>query len=336
MENQKNNKGIIVLLVIIIVILSVLCILFATGTISFKSNNLDNDDNNENISDNTEKNDKSWIDYLNSKNIVVKTSVWNLEKEDCEFKVVDISSEDFKKIVDDLSNIKITKYYYGNPPTGTICSDRFTLEYDNNKIWLEADGYVWIDDNILSNKIDLDVDNITYADNYTEDGYVYKFDVDFANIFNSKINSSNQNVNDNNTNDDKIDIDLSISNVSVDKDSPNAKISVIGTINLSYDNNKYAGVALSGYCLGTDNEKYLIWGPGDGRVLFHNDSNNILTLTENIPQDVKYTDGTVKVWSEVDWENVKIKYCKIEKMTAILKEGSDYPETVLNIEKEFK
>lgn len=134
---------------------------------------------------------------------------------------------------------------------------------------------------------------------------------------------------------DKVDINLSINNVTVSKDAPNAKIFVDGTINLSYDSSKYAGVTLSGYCLGTNNEKYLINGPGDGRVLFHNDGNNNLTLTENVPQNIEYSDGAVKAWSEIDWENVKIKYCKIEKMTAILNEGTNHPETVLNIEKSF-
>ena len=38
MEQEKNNKGVIALLVVIIVILSALCILFATGTINLKSN----------------------------------------------------------------------------------------------------------------------------------------------------------------------------------------------------------------------------------------------------------------------------------------------------------
>lgn len=42
MENQKNNKGVIALLVVIIVILSALCILFATGTINLKSNAANN------------------------------------------------------------------------------------------------------------------------------------------------------------------------------------------------------------------------------------------------------------------------------------------------------
>ena len=30
-----------------------------------------------------------------------------------------------------------------------------------------------------------------------------------------------------------------------------------------------------------------------------------------------------------------IKYCKIEKMTALLNEGTNNPETVLNVEKSF-
>lgn len=51
MENQKNNKGVIALLIVIIVILSVLCVLFATGKISLKSNELDNNEINENIND---------------------------------------------------------------------------------------------------------------------------------------------------------------------------------------------------------------------------------------------------------------------------------------------
>ena len=87
----------------------------------------------------------------------------------------------------------------------------------------------------------------------------------------------------NTTVNDKVDINLSIGNVTISEDAPNSKILVDGTIDLSYDSNKYAGVTLSGYCLGSDNEKYLMNGPGDGRALFHNDGDNNLTLTEDIP-----------------------------------------------------
>lgn len=52
MDNQKNYKGIITILIIIIVILSAFCILFATGTISFKNNDCDN--NNDQLIENNE------------------------------------------------------------------------------------------------------------------------------------------------------------------------------------------------------------------------------------------------------------------------------------------
>lgn len=134
---------------------------------------------------------------------------------------------------------------------------------------------------------------------------------------------------------EKVDINLSIGNVSISEDAPNSKILVDGTIDLLYDSSKYAGVTLFGYCLGSDNEKYLMDGPGDGRTLFHNDGDNNLTLTEDISRNIEYSDGTVKAWSEINWENIKIKYCKIEKMTAILNDGSNQQEIVLNVEKSF-
>lgn len=60
MENQKNYKGVISLLIVIIIILSALCVLFATGTISFKSNDVANNETNENINDNNvENNDEN-------------------------------------------------------------------------------------------------------------------------------------------------------------------------------------------------------------------------------------------------------------------------------------
>ena len=55
MENQKNSKGIIVVLITIIIVLSVLCILFATNTISFNSNSV-NSGNNQSNANNTENN----------------------------------------------------------------------------------------------------------------------------------------------------------------------------------------------------------------------------------------------------------------------------------------
>lgn len=76
MENQKNNKGVITLLVVIIIILSVLCVLFATDTISFNSdandntpidndvnNDVDGDQNNNDIDNDQENNDNQESNY---------------------------------------------------------------------------------------------------------------------------------------------------------------------------------------------------------------------------------------------------------------------------------
>ena len=58
MEGQRNNKGIIVLLVVIIIMLSVFCVLFATGTISFNTNETYNDNE---INENNNNNGKNEI-----------------------------------------------------------------------------------------------------------------------------------------------------------------------------------------------------------------------------------------------------------------------------------
>ena len=51
MENQKNNKGVIVFLTILVIVLTVLCVLFATGTIDLsnkvKTNDTSNNSNQE-------------------------------------------------------------------------------------------------------------------------------------------------------------------------------------------------------------------------------------------------------------------------------------------------
>ena len=149
--------------------------------------------------------------------------------------------------------------------------------------------------------------------------------------FDNSVNDSSKN---NVTTNDNVNISLSIDNVEVEKDAINSSMAVTGTLNLSYNINKYAGVALSGYCLGNSGEKYLVHGPGNGHVLFGN-GEQVLYLSEDIPQDVVYPDGTSKSLQEIDWNNVKIKYCKIDKMTAVLKEGTDNPQIELNFEKSF-
>ena len=130
-------------------------------------------------------------------------------------------------------------------------------------------------------------------------------------------------------------IDIFIENVNVYNDSPNTKLLLEGEIYLSYDTSIYKGITLSGYCLGSNNEKYFIEGPGDGRTLFQNDDNTNLSLTEIVEQKIEYPDGTTKNWADVDWSQVTIKYCKIDKITSILQKSTDTPETMIEVEKKF-
>lgn len=74
MENQKNNKVAIILLIVLVVILSALCILFATGKISLNTSSTNNsqtteNDSNSDIVDNnqTRNYEEGYDDYLKFK-----------------------------------------------------------------------------------------------------------------------------------------------------------------------------------------------------------------------------------------------------------------------------
>ena len=109
---------------------------------------------------------------------------------------------------------------------------------------------------------------------------------------------------------------------------------IYGDMKISYDESKYAGVALSGYCLGSENETYKLHGPGSGHVLFHNGDTKLL-LELDYPQEIKLSNGTTKMLSEIDWSNVKIKYCKIDKMSAVPNGDANTKNIGLNFEKYF-
>ena len=131
-----------------------------------------------------------------------------------------------------------------------------------------------------------------------------------------------------------IDSNIEIENVYVFKDGANEKISVEGTVSLTYDDNVYKGATISGYCYGADNEKYIVSGPGDGRTLFDK-SNSKLSLVEDVNAKIVYIDGTIKEWSDINWSNVKIKSCTIDMISVFLRDDSGRFEKKLNVEKNF-
>ena len=121
MENQKNYKGVISLLIVIIIILSALCVLFATGTISFKSNDVANNETNENINDdnNVENNiskldsSKEWVYDANYNLPTNKESYYGysdhtklISASDLVVPYINIDSDDAKKV-----NQEIYKLY---------------------------------------------------------------------------------------------------------------------------------------------------------------------------------------------------------------------------------
>lgn len=337
MENK--NKGLITLLLVIIVILSVLCVLFATGTINFNANKeLTNDKELINASK-----DAEWVDYLKKQDIVIKTPVWNTEKDECEYKEVSISTENVDKMLDEMSKKQITKYYYGDtPPTGTICSDRVSFVYEEHTVNMDPDGYVWINDDELYTKIALDVDNIFSVDNVYEGIYIYKFEGGLTDIFKSYNiikeeninNNSNQNIVDNNA--AKIDIEiLNIDSPSIIEDSPSHNLRVPGSMRLSFDQNKFISVSLTGFCIGSNGEKYIMTGPGSGAIGYNSGdvTFNLVNSINNRTGDVIYTDGTTKKSSEIDWNNVEIKSCTIEKVIGVTQ--NETIENEINFTKEF-
>ena len=129
MENQKNNKGVIVLLVVIIVILSVLCILFATRTIDFKSKDASDNEIKENINDNNAgSNDDNSNVINNTKDEIIKKHFYDvndlsvkalpeyqvfadISKNSNVFETVDYGFEkDYRADLDISGNVSVLKY----------------------------------------------------------------------------------------------------------------------------------------------------------------------------------------------------------------------------------
>lgn len=144
MENQKNNKGVIALLIVIILILLVLCILFATGTITFKSNDVENSGTNQNINDNNQvSDDNNTGNTLNDNNLEyanqTATSVKVDNLEEGNGKTIDIEIDngniifksDNKELV--LSDIN-AKYMYLHQYMES-CSTKLYFINQNNELY---------------------------------------------------------------------------------------------------------------------------------------------------------------------------------------------------------
>ena len=151
------------------------------------------------------------------------------------------------------------------------------------------------------------------------------------NEINQDYNENNNNINDKN---ETINIKiLSIDNVSINKDAPNEKMFVTGKMNLSYKSSDFITTSMSGYCVGKNNEKYTIH-PGSGWIKY-NDTENSFSLANTITNsDVVYSDGTTKAALDINWDDVEIKSCIIEKFNALTTDSKSI-SIELNFKKEF-
>lgn len=126
---------------------------------------------------------------------------------------------------------------------------------------------------------------------------------------------------------DDVNVKITLGDYSINMSSPNNKLELKGTIDVSYDSNKYYGLALYGYCLDENNNKYEISGPADGRTLFGN-GNTELVMSEVISP---YQNQDIS-------SNLVLSYCKIDKISLVeiisSKEDKTY-KMAINVEKYY-
>ena len=142
---------------------------------------------------------------------------------------------------------------------------------------------------------------------------------------------------------DKYDVDieiLSMDDPSIISFSPNHHLYVSGRMNLAFKEDNFHIVGLEGYCIGDKDEKYMIYGPASEVGMSFANGDTVFELVDTIGNDagdVIYQDGARKNSSEIDWKNVKIKLCKIEKLYTVYTKDSKTVTsyTEINYEKNF-
>lgn len=167
------------------------------------------------------------------------------------------------------------------------------------------------------------------------------FATETISLKNNNTNKDNIENSETNNNINKINIKvLSLDEVKIFKDSPNHHLSINGTMELSFNQDNFLSVSLIGNCIGSNNEKYIMTGTGSGMLTYKDGDTkfNLVNTINNQDGDVIYPDGTTKKSSEMDWNNVKIKSCTVEKMIAYPSESNGNTQIItnLNFKKEFK
>ena len=97
---------------------------------------------------------------------------------------------------------------------------------------------------------------------------------------------------------------LSMDNPIINVDIPDGELSITGKMNISYDED-YSAVTFEGYCVGENGEHFDITGPSWGTVSFYSGDTEY-SMTNTLSKD------------KINWNNVRIKLCRINSATAYI------------------
>ena len=113
-------------------------------------------------------------------------------------------------------------------------------------------------------------------------------------------------------------------------------------VDLECTNDDVKGVTIKGYCLDTNDNKYLFSGPR-GVIAFYCSNDPSYSSNTNFVQAYQLfkTDGSNYVipdkTRDINWNDIEIKYCKFDEAHLILSDYSELSTKIdLNFEKEFK
>ena len=340
MEQEKNNKGVIALLVVVIAVLLTLVVLFITGTINFKSNN------NDNVIE-TKRESVTCMDAETTLNgITIKVTpkhdagchtnslVINGKEVEVDGNIISYEIYDNNVIIF-FRNAKMMKSLtIYNPESDSTISTVTSSNLDGFKI----DSY-----ETKGNIIAITGTNCEdECGKNATDKLVAKFEINYSNNAFSAPKLIEKY-----TTQDLVD-SVKINGITFDKphggkfggSEKSYTLAINMEVNVDCTNDFVAGINVNGYCLDNDDNKYIFEGP-TGVGAFYCNNNKIHTDKGFIQasQILKSNGNYYKIPDEtkdINWDELHIKYCKFDEAYLRLTNMSKVATKVeLNYEKEF-
>lgn len=323
---KKNNKVIKILLSVIIFIVGAFCILLATDKISFNFKNDEDTKVENNQNNNEDKNEDSDIE--NNDEVEIDYSAYNGTWLDNENEISILATDEgikFSWTLHRIATIDEVTIPFENGKGIFYLTDyneftrKATIELGDNGVNIIVEDVSAVD----TNYIVLDeIPGVVYIEPGTYD-YSLKADIDTNNLINS----------------------VEITKFTFEKPRPAAlggdsefNALVIDTVtNLDCSNDNIQGIRLSGYCLDTKDNKYIMGGPV-GVVAFYCDNiSSHVDSGQMVVNKVFDANGNEFDTTNIKWEDIEIKYCKIDLAKFLSSDFEIIPNLSkeLNYEKEF-